>query len=191
MTYVTKLPPILRHTVYQLSQEVCLLYPSFPSPPLHLFTCPLLSSSSSPSQTEQLRLFPEPAWAVAAEAEVSQVVTPCQRLVEETERVGDEGGGKFSSSRTATPTLLRRVNMQDAATHLLLRGLYFSMELRLELPSLPPTAYNQPSMATRSCVLLGEGKQSNVTITRYIDLFWWLLSAIKCNLYLSCSIKET
>lgn len=127
-------------------------------PPLHLFTCPLLSSSSSLSQTEQLRLFPEPAWAVAAEAEVSQVVTPCQRLVEETERVGDEGGGKFSSSRTATPTLLRRVNMQDAATHLLLRGLYFSMELRLELPSLPPTAYNQPSMATRSCVLLDEGK---------------------------------
>lgn len=127
-------------------------------PPLHSFTCPLLSSSSSPSQTEQLRLFPEPAWAVAAEAEVSQVVTPCQRLVEETERVGDEGGGKFSSSRTATPTLLRRVNMQDAATHLLLRGLYFSMELRLELPSLPPTAYNQPSMATRSCVLLDEGK---------------------------------
>lgn len=153
-----KLPPILGHTVYQLSQEVCPLRPSFPSPPLHLFTCTLLSSSSSPSQTEQLRLFPEPAWAVAAEAEVSQVVTPCQRLVEETERVGDEGGGKFSSSRTATPTLLRRVNMQDAATHLLLRGLYFSMELRLELPSLPPTAYNQPSMATRSCVLLDEGK---------------------------------
>lgn len=169
MTYVTKLPLILRHTVYKLSQEVCPLHPSFFSPPLHLFTCPLLSSSSSPSQTEQLRLFPEPAWAVAAEAEVSQVVTPCQRLVEETERVGDEGGGKFSSSRTATPTLLRRVNMQDAATHLLLRGLYFSMELRLELPSLPPTAYNQPSMATRSCVLLGKGKQSNVT--QYIDLF--------------------
>lgn len=86
------------------------------------------------------------------------MATPCQRLVEETERVGDEGGGKFSSSRTATPTLLRRVNMQDAATHLLLRGLYFSMELRLELPSLPPTAYSQPSMATRSCVLLDEGK---------------------------------
>ncbi|KAA8591176.1 hypothetical protein FQN60_002119 [Etheostoma spectabile] len=92
----------------------------------------------------------EPVWAVAAEAEVSQAVTPCQRLVEETERVGEEGGGKFSSSNTATPTLLRRVNMQEAATHLLLRGLYFSMELRLELPSLPPTAYNQPSIATRS-----------------------------------------
>lgn len=89
---------------------------------------------------------------------VSQAATPCQRLVEETERVGDEGGGKLSSSRTATPTLLRRVNMQEAATHLLLRGLYFSMELRLELPSLPPTAYSQPSMATRSCVLLDEGK---------------------------------
>jgi len=101
-------------------------------------------------QTEQLRLFPEPAGVVAAEAEVSQTVTPCQRLVEETERVGEEGGGKFRSSSTATPTLLRRVNMQEAATHLLLRGLYFSMELRLELPSLPPTAYNQPSIATRS-----------------------------------------
>lgn len=68
--------------------------------------------------------------------------------------MGEEGGGKFSSSSTATPTLLRRVNMQDAATHLLLRGLYFSIELRLELPSLPPTAYNQPSIATRSWVLL-------------------------------------
>ena len=109
-----------------------------------------LSTPSSPSQTEQLRLFPEPVWAVAAEAEVSQAVTPCQRLVEETERVGEEGGGKFSSSSTATPTLLRRVNMQEAATHLLLRGLYFSMEFRLELPSLPPTAYNQPSIATKS-----------------------------------------
>lgn len=126
-----------------------------PFPP---FTCPLLSSSSSPSQTEQLRLFPEPVWAVAAEAELSQAVTPCQRLVEETERVGEEGGGKFNNSNTATPTLLRRVNMQDAATHLLLRGLYFSMELRLELPSLPPTAYNQPSIETRSWVLL-ESKQ--------------------------------
>lgn len=64
----------------------------------------------------------------------------CQRLVEETERVGDEGGGKLRSSKTATPTLLLRVNIQDAATHLLVRGLYFSMEFRLELPSLPPTA---------------------------------------------------
>lgn len=126
---------------------------------VHLPVCPgPVHRPAPPSHTEQLRLFPEPAWAVAAEGEVSQVATPCQRLVEETERVGDEGGGKFSSSRTATPTLLRRVNMQDAATHLLLRGLYFSMELRLELPSLPPTAYSQPSMATRSCVLLDEGK---------------------------------
>lgn len=66
--------------------------------------------------------------------------TRCQRLVEDTERVGEEGGGKLRSSSTATPTLLRRVNMQEAATHLLVRGLYFSMELRLELPSLPPTA---------------------------------------------------
>lgn len=64
----------------------------------------------------------------------------CQRLVEDTERVGEEGGGKLRSSSTATPTLLRRVNMQEAATHLLVRGLYFSMEFRLELPSLPPTA---------------------------------------------------
>lgn len=113
------------------------------------------------SQTEQLRLFPEPVWAVAAEAELSQTVTPCQRLVEETERVGEEGGGKFSSSSTATPTLLRRVNMQEAATHLLLRGLYFSMELRLELPSLPPTAYNQPSIETRSWVLLEKQKEKS------------------------------
>lgn len=81
-----------------------------------------------------------------------------QRLVEDTDSVGEEGGGKFSSSSTATPTLLRRVNMQDAATHLLVLGLYFSMELRLELPSLPPTAYSQPSIATRSWVLLGAGQ---------------------------------
>lgn len=65
---------------------------------------------------------------------------PGQRLVDDTDSVGDDGGGKLSSSSTATPTLLRRVNMQDAATHLLVLGLYFSMELRLELPSLPPTA---------------------------------------------------
>lgn len=77
-----------------------------------------------------------------------------QRLVDDTAGVGEDGGGKLSNSSTATPTLLRRVNMQDAATHLLARGLYFSTELRLELPSLPPTAYSQPSMATRSCVLL-------------------------------------
>lgn len=82
-----------------------------------------------------------------------------QRLVDDTDSVGEEGGGKLSSSSTATPTLLRRVNMQAAATHLLVLGLYFSMELRLELPSLPPTAYNQPSMATRSCVLLETGGQ--------------------------------
>lgn len=63
-----------------------------------------------------------------------------QRLVEDTERVGEDGGGKLRSSSTATPTLLRRVNMQEAATHLFVRGLYFSMELRLELPSFPPTA---------------------------------------------------
>lgn len=132
----------------------------FPSPPhIYLSNHQRSSSSSSLFQTEQLRLFPEPVWAVAAEAEVSQTMTPCQRLVEETERVGEEGGGKFRSSSTATPTLLRRVNMQEAATHLLLRGLYFSMELRLELPSLPPTAYNQPSIATRSWVLL-EGKKN-------------------------------
>jgi hypothetical protein len=80
-----------------------------------------------------------------------------QRLVDDTDSVGEEGGGKLSSSSTATPTLLRRVNMQDAATHLLVLGLYFSMELRLELPSLPPTAYSHPSMDTRSCVLLGVG----------------------------------
>lgn len=91
--------------------------------------------------------------------EVGQVMLLCQRLVEDTERVGEEGGGKLSSSSTATPTLLRRVNMQEAATHLLVRGLYFSMEFRLELPSLPPTAYSQPSMATRSWVLLeGPGR---------------------------------
>lgn len=113
---------------------------------------------SSASQTEQLRLFPEPVWVVAAEAEFSQAVTSCQRLVEETERVGEEGGGKFRSSSTATPTLLRRVNMQEAATHLLLRGLYFSMEFRLELPSFPPTAYSQPSIATRSWVLLEDNR---------------------------------
>lgn len=83
---------------------------------------------------------------------------PGQRLVEDTDNVGDDGGGKLRSSSTATPTLLRRVNMQDAATHLLVLGLYFSMELRLELPSLPPTAYSQPSMATRSWVLLGAGQ---------------------------------
>lgn len=80
--------------------------------------------------------------------------TLCQRLVEDTDRVGEEGGGKLRSSSTATPTLLRRVNMHDAATHLFVRGLYFSMELRLELPSLPPTAYSHPSMATKSWVLL-------------------------------------
>ncbi|MEQ2175826.1 hypothetical protein GOODEAATRI_021692 [Goodea atripinnis] len=110
----------------------------------------MVQTSSSASHTEQLRLFPDPVWAVAAVAGVSQTVTPCQRLVEDTESVGEEGGGKFRSSSTATPTLLRRVNIQEAATHLLLRGLYFSIELRLELPSLPPTAYNHPSIATRS-----------------------------------------
>lgn len=78
--------------------------------------------------------------------------------MDDTDSVGEEGGGKLSSSSTATPTLLRRVNMQDAATHLLVLGLYFSMELRLELPSLPPTAYSQPSMDTRSCVLLPAGR---------------------------------
>lgn len=72
--------------------------------------------------------------------------------------MGEEGGGKFRSSSTATPTLLRRVNMQEAATHLLLRGLYFSMEFRLELPSFPPTAYSQPSIATRSWVLLEDNR---------------------------------
>lgn len=77
--------------------------------------------------------------------------------MDDTDSVGEEGGGKLSSSSTATPTLLRRVNIQDAATHLLVLGLYFSMELRLELPSLPPTANSHPSMATRSCVLLGAG----------------------------------
>ena len=134
----------------------------------------------SVAHIEQFRRFPEPVWALAAvdrtggggakaraggmargvaraiptsRAEVTQAA-PGQRLVEDTERVGEDGGGKLSSSRTATPTLLRRVNMQEAAAHLLLRGLYFSMELRLELPSLPPTAYSQPSMATRSWVLL-------------------------------------
>lgn len=148
------LPLIKEGTVVYKARCLVLTFP-LPPLPMHPFTCtPPPSSPSSQSQTEQLRFFPEPVWAVAAEAEVSHVVTPCQRLVEETERVGEEGGGKFSSSNTATPTLLRRVNMQEAATHLLLRGLYFSMELRLELPSLPPTAYNQPSIATRSWVLL-------------------------------------
>lgn len=130
-------------------------------PPLfvYLYLPPRFLYLSSPSQTEQLRLFLEPVWAVAAEAEFSQAVTSCQRLVEETERVGEEGGGKFRSSSTATPTLLRRVNMQEAATHLLLRGLYFSMEFRLELPSFPPTAYSQPSIATRSWVLLEDNRK--------------------------------
>lgn len=106
--------------------------------------------SSFGAQTEQLRLLATQGRPL----ELSRVFTLCQRLVEETERVGEDGGGKLRSSRTATPTLLRRVNMHDAATHLLLRGLYFSMELRLELPSFPPTAYSHPSMATRSWVLL-------------------------------------
>lgn len=88
------------------------------------------------AQTEQLRLLATQGRPL----ELSRVFTLCQRLVEETDSVGEEGGGKLSSSRTATPTLLRRVNMHDAATHLLLRGLYFSMEFRLELPSFPPTA---------------------------------------------------
>lgn len=105
---------------------------------------------STRAHTEQLRLLATQGRPL----ELSRVFTLCQRLVEETESVGEEGGGKLSSSKTATPTLLRRVNMQDAATHLLLRGLYFSMEFRLELPSFPPTAYSQPSMATRSWVLL-------------------------------------
>lgn len=144
--------------------------PLLPTPSSYRSPSYLFLSSSSPFQTEQLRLFPEPVWAVAAEAEVNQAVTPCQRLVEETERVGEEGGGKFSSSSTATPTLLRRVNMQEAATHLLLRGLYFSMELRLELPSLPPTAYNHPSMATRSWVLLeGKSKFHTCCVVSYYD----------------------
>lgn len=153
-----RLPLILHEPiiyVYESNQELHPHHPTISSPlPFHI-QLPVHPRPSYLSQTEQLRLFPEPVWAVAAEAELSQTVTPCQRLVEETERVGEEGGGKFSSSSTATPTLLRRVNMQEAATHLLLRGLYFSMELRLELPSLPPTAYNQPSIETRSWVLLG------------------------------------
>lgn len=178
-----RVPLILEGTKYQWSQEP---YPHLPSLSLfsHLdpFTCPLLSSSQS--QTEQLRFFPEPVWAVAAEAEVSQAVTPCQRLVEETERVGEEGGGKFSSSNTATPTLLRRVNMQEAATHLLLRGLYFSMELRLELPSLPPTAYNQPSIDTRSWVLLEGGNNliQYINSTPCSDLFMEHSSGVNNNL---------
>lgn len=143
------MPLILENDVYQTKSLIhSVLQSPLPSIlPVHFLF-----------QTEQFRLFPEPVWVVAAEAEVSQAVTPCQRLVEDTERVGEDGGGKFSSSSTVTPTLLRRVNMQEAATHLLLRGLYFSMELRLELPSLPPTAYNQPSIATRSWVLL-EGQE--------------------------------
>lgn len=92
--------------------------------------------SPTRAHTEQLRLLATQGKPL----ELSRVFTLCQRLVEETESVGEEGGGKLSSSRTATPTLLRRVNMHDAATHLLLRGLYFSIEFRLELPSFPPTA---------------------------------------------------
>lgn len=152
---------------------VKLLYgKSLPSKPLNFNQTPpfiYLPFPSSPSQTEQLRLFPEPVWAVAAEAEFSQAVTSCQRLVEETESVGEDGGGKFRSSSMATPTLLRRVNMQEAATHLLLRGLYFSMEFRLELPSLPPTAYSQPSIATRSWVLL-EDSQTHPNLYRFVSI---------------------
>lgn len=147
--------------------------PHFIHLPVHSLPLPPLS------HTEQLRLFPEPVWDVAEEAEVSQVVTSCQRLVEETDRVGEEGGGKFKSSSTATPTLLRRVNMQEAATHLLLRGLYFSMELRLELPSLPPTAYNQPSIATRSWVLLGRQEQLDTNTFKLHVLFVNILIRIK------------
>lgn len=120
--------------------------------------------SSSGAQTEQLRLFATQGRPL----ELSRVFTLCQRLVEETESVGEDGGGKLRSSRTATPTLLRRVNMQDAATHLLLRGLYFSIELRLELPSLPPTAYNQPSMATKSWVLLKIKRRKKMSIRNWI-----------------------
>lgn len=129
--------------------ECCSIPPGRGRPLLHT------KHSSSGAQTEQLRFFATQGRPL----ELSRIFTLCQRLVEETERVGEDGGGKLRSSRTATPTLLRRVNMQDAATHLLLRGLYFSMELRLELPSLPPTAYNQPSMATRSWVLLKTKKR--------------------------------
>lgn len=85
--------------------------------------------------------------------------------------MGDEGGGKLSSSSTATPTLLRRVNMQEAATHLLVRGLYFSMEFRLELPSLPPTAYSQPSMATRSWVLLEGARRDSAELKHCLQSF--------------------
>lgn len=157
---------------------VKLLYgKSLPSEPLNFIQTPpfiYLHFPSSPSQTEQLRLFPEPVWAVAAEAEFSQAVTSCQRLVEETESVGEDGGGKFRSSSMATPTLLRRVNMQEAATHLLLRGLYFSMEFRLELPSLPPTAYSQPSIATRSWVLLEDSHTQ-------LNLYCFVSMRLECS----------
>lgn len=100
---------------------------------------PWLPSTGTGCCMGQARL----AWRSARRSrplEVRSDRTLCQRLVEDTESVGEEGGGKLSSSSTATPTLLRRVNMHEAATHLLVRGLYFSMELRLELPSFPPTA---------------------------------------------------
>lgn len=74
----------------------------------------------------------------------------------------------------ATPTLLRRVNMQEAATHLLLRGLYFSMEFRLELPSLPPTAYSQPSIATRSWVLLEDSHTQ-------LNLYCFVSMRLECS----------
>lgn len=43
-------------------------------------------------------------------------------------------------SKTAAPTELRRVTIEETTVHLLRRGSNFSTEFRLEEPSLPPIA---------------------------------------------------
>jgi hypothetical protein len=61
----------------------------------------------------------------------------------------------YTSNTCATviPTLLRRVLIETTGVHLFVSGSYFSILFKLELPSLPPTAYSKLSSTAKSWVL--------------------------------------
>lgn len=91
------------------------------------------------------------AWQLSSRTMILYTQTEKQRSTVESALLLSPHSSKTCA--TTTPTLLLLVLIDTTEVHLFVSGSYFSILFKLELPSLPPTAYRVPSITATSWVL--------------------------------------